>query len=128
MNKSLFLICLISSIFCIIRPSESRPLNLTKAAKNLLSILGTGTYYDVAAGVGSCGETNSNDDMVVAVNHDQMKNGANPNKNPYCDKKINIIGKTGISVQARIVDTCPGCDSGSLDMSSACKYSFFFSV
>lgn len=125
MNKSLFFICLILSIFCVIQPLECRPLNLAKTAKKLLSILGTGTYYDVAAGVGSCGETNSNDDLVVAVNHGQMKNGANPNKNPYCNKNIKIVGKTGKSVQARIVDTCPGCDHGCLDMSSACKYHFF---
>ncbi|KAL0141047.1 RlpA-like double-psi beta-barrel-protein domain-containing protein-containing protein [Mucor lusitanicus] len=123
MNKSFFLsICLLLSLVCcVFQPTEARPLNLAKTAKKLLSILGTGTYYDVAAGVGSCGQTNSNDDMVVAVNHGQMKNGANPNKNKYCNKKVKIVGKTGKSVEARIVDTCPGCANGCLDMSSACN-------
>ncbi|CEP19647.1 hypothetical protein [Parasitella parasitica] len=119
MNKLFLCICLILSTFCVIQPAEARPLDLAKTAQKLLSILGTATYYDVAAGVGSCGEMNSNDDMVVAVNHGQMKNGANPNKNPQCNKKVKIVGKTGKTVQARIVDTCPGCDHGCLDMSSA---------
>lgn len=123
MNKSFLFICLLLSLVCcVFQPTEARPLNLAKTAKKLLSILGTGTYYDVAAGVGSCGQTNSNDDMVVAVNHGQMKNGANPNNNPHCDKKVKIVGKTGKSMEARIVDTCPGCAHGCLDMSSACKY------
>ncbi|GAN10276.1 non-catalytic module family EXPN [Mucor ambiguus] len=120
MNKSFLFICLLLSLVCcVFQPTEARPLNLAKAAKKLLSILGTGTYYDVAAGVGSCGQTNSNDDMVVAVNHGQMKNGANPNNNPHCNRKVKIVGKTGKSMEARIVDTCPGCENGCLDMSSA---------
>lgn len=113
----IFTLCLFSAFERV----ESRPLNLGKTASKLLSILGTGTYYDVSAGTGSCGQLNSDDDMVVAVSHTQMKNGANPNKNPLCNKKVTIIGKTGKSVTARIVDTCPGCNSGCLDMSSACK-------
>ncbi|KAI9472145.1 MAG: RlpA-like double-psi beta-barrel-protein domain-containing protein-containing protein [Benjaminiella poitrasii] len=120
MNKFVcFFLCIVLSLFYNVQQVQARPLNLVKAAGKLLSMLGTGTYYDVAAGYGSCGKMNSNDDMVVAVNYLQMENGANPNKNPHCDKSVKIIGKTGKAVVARIVDTCPGCSSGSLDMSSA---------
>ncbi|OBZ89309.1 hypothetical protein A0J61_02654 [Choanephora cucurbitarum] len=103
--------------------TESRPLNLSKTAKNLLSILGRATFYDVSAGLGSCGRQSENSDMVVAVNHLQMDNvliGANPNKNPHCGRKVKIVGNTGKPVIAEIVDTCPGCSSGCLDMSSSC--------
>ncbi|KAI7897785.1 RlpA-like double-psi beta-barrel-protein domain-containing protein-containing protein [Cokeromyces recurvatus] len=120
MNKiNYFLFCIILLLFCNIQQVKSRPLNLAKTTEKILSSLGTGTYYDVAAGFGSCGEMNSNDDMVVAVNYIQMENGSNPNNNPRCDKKVKIIGKTRKVVTARIVDTCPGCSSGSLDMSTA---------
>ncbi|KAI8990972.1 RlpA-like double-psi beta-barrel-protein domain-containing protein-containing protein [Mycotypha africana] len=101
-----------------IQQVEPRPLNaIGKTAGKLLSILGTGTYYDVGAGLGSCGKMHHDNEMVVAVNHAQMKNGGNPNKNPRCGKKVKIVGKTKKAVEATIVDTCPGCAKGSLDMS-----------
>ncbi|ORZ22581.1 RlpA-like double-psi beta-barrel-protein domain-containing protein-containing protein, partial [Absidia repens] len=77
---------------------------------------GIGTYYNVL-GIGSCGESDSDDEMVVAVNQPQMENGANPNQNPECDEHVEIEGEQGKKVTARIVDTCPGCDRQNLDMS-----------
>lgn len=44
-----------------------------KAVKEAL-FKGEGTYYDVP-GVGSCGKPDTDDELVVAVNRDQMKNG-----------------------------------------------------
>ncbi|KAG2222386.1 hypothetical protein INT45_006908 [Circinella minor] len=70
---------------------------------------GIGTYYDT--GPGSCGQTDSNDELVVAINKPQMHNGANPNNNPHCNKYVYIAGSSGES-KARIVDTCPGCPEG----------------
>ncbi|KAI8061299.1 hypothetical protein BDF21DRAFT_321932, partial [Thamnidium elegans] len=75
---------------------------------------GSGTFYEV--GSGSCGESDSDSDLVVAVNFDQMKNGANPNNNPTCQKTVFITGDMG-STSARVVDTCPSCPKGALDMS-----------
>lgn len=76
MNKITFFVLLFISLFYFQSTTEALPLNLGKTASRLLlSIFGKGTYYDVAAGVGSCGELSSNDDMVVAVNHAQMNNG-----------------------------------------------------
>lgn len=77
------------------------------------------TYY--AVGMGSCGITSTEDEKVVAVSHEIMSayNGANPNKNPLCGTFITITGKDGNKYPAKIVDTCPGCDKGSLDLPEA---------
>ncbi|KAI8378621.1 RlpA-like double-psi beta-barrel-protein domain-containing protein-containing protein [Blakeslea trispora] len=117
MNKIFLILCLI--LGCLFSQVESRPINLAKAAKSILSILGRGTFYDVSVGLGSCGRQSKNSDLVVAVNHVQMKNGANPNNNPHCGRRVKIVGKTGKPINAEVVDTCPGCAVGCLDMSSS---------
>ena len=77
---------------------------------------GDGTYYDV--GLGSCGQTDSNSQFVAALNAPQMKNGDNPNNNPQCGKKIKVTNPAnGKSVTVKIVDTCPPCASGDVDLS-----------
>ncbi|KAK4515082.1 uncharacterized protein ATC70_002692 [Mucor velutinosus] len=77
---------------------------------------GDGTYYDV--GLGSCGKTNSNSEMVAALNAPQMQNGANPNHNPQCGKSIRVTNPAnGKSITVKIVDTCPPCSSGDVDLS-----------
>lgn len=90
--------------------------NSSSSSSSSGSNSGRMTFYTV--GMGSCGQTNSDTELVVALNHIDMANGSNPNKNPKCGKKINIFhgGKT---VQATIVDTCPVCDKGAIDVSPA---------
>lgn len=88
---------------------------------------GAGTFYEV--GSGSCGEYDTDDMLVVAVNKAQMQNGmyfllnvceilmiymklgANPNNNPLCQNTVFITGNRG-STTARVVDTCPACPPG----------------
>ncbi|KAI9304357.1 RlpA-like double-psi beta-barrel-protein domain-containing protein-containing protein [Cunninghamella echinulata] len=77
---------------------------------------GSATYYNVDVGVTSCGGTYKDTDMIVALNSKQMGNAANPNKNPNCGKKLKVKGPKG-SVTVTIVDTCPGCSYGDLDLS-----------
>lgn len=77
---------------------------------------GDATYY--GTGLGSCGEVSKDSDMIVALNHGQMANGANPNHNQLCGKTITAHGPKG-SVTVKIVDTCPGCANGDLDLSPA---------
>ncbi|KAG1352313.1 hypothetical protein G6F62_002720 [Rhizopus arrhizus] len=77
---------------------------------------GDGTFY--SPGLGSCGITNSDSDMVAALNAPQMNNPANPNNNPLCGKYINVHGHKG-TVRVKIVDTCPPCKSGDVDLSTA---------
>jgi len=77
------------------------------------------TYY--AVGMGSCGFTSTESEDVVAVSHEIMSvyNGVNPNKNPLCGTYVTMTGKDGNKYKAKIVDTCPGCDMGSLDLPEA---------
>ncbi|KAG0172109.1 hypothetical protein DFQ28_011502 [Apophysomyces sp. BC1034] len=79
---------------------------------------GDGTFYNPSAGTGSCGWENSDSELVAALNAPQMANGANPNKNPKCGDRIRVKGPKG-SVTVKIVDTCPPCQSGSVDLSPA---------
>ncbi|KAG9300490.1 hypothetical protein G9A89_010117 [Geosiphon pyriformis] len=77
---------------------------------------GDGTYYN--PGLGACGETNSEGDLIVAINKPQWGNPSNPNNNPICGKQVQVSGPKG-SVIATIKDECPECAYGSLDFSPA---------
>lgn len=48
-----------------------------------------------------------------------MNNPANPNLNPTCGKFVNVTGPNKKTVRVKIVDTCPPCASGDLDLSPA---------
>ncbi|KAI7884415.1 hypothetical protein K492DRAFT_174020 [Lichtheimia hyalospora FSU 10163] len=78
------------------------------------SYSGKATWYTV--GMGSCGSTNSDSELVAAMNHGQMANGGNSNNNPNCGRSVKIRGPKG-SVTVKIVDTCPSCGHGDIDMS-----------
>lgn len=95
-------------------PTEA-PVSKSKSSSSG-SFSGDATWYNT--GMGSCGWDNKESQMVVAVNHGQMENGANPNKNPNCGRSITVKGPKG-SVTVKVVDTCPGCDYGALDLSPA---------
>ncbi|KAI9359842.1 RlpA-like double-psi beta-barrel-protein domain-containing protein-containing protein [Pilaira anomala] len=95
-------------------PSPTPKKNASSSSSS--SYTGDGTFYD--AGLGSCGIESTNSDHIVAINHGQMGNGANPNHNPLCGKKIRVKGPKG-STTATIVDTCPGCAWGDVDLSYA---------
>ncbi|KAK3625605.1 hypothetical protein LTR56_020325 [Elasticomyces elasticus] len=71
------------------------------------------TWY--APGMGSCGWTNTEDEAIVAIPHGIMENGANPNLNPLCGQYI-TISYAGATHQAKIVDTCGGCDGQAIDL------------
>ncbi|KAI1364594.1 RlpA-like double-psi beta-barrel-protein domain-containing protein-containing protein [Xylaria arbuscula] len=62
------------------------------------------TWYD--PGLGACGWTNGGGDMIVAMSPGDMK----------CGTHINIKYK-GKTANAKIVDKCPGCAAGSIDVS-----------
>lgn len=65
------------------------------------------TYYDV--GLGSCGQTNTDSESVVAMAEGMMQKS-------YCGRSI-TISYEGNTHQATVVDTCPGCSGASLDLS-----------
>lgn len=79
------------------------------------------TFYDV--GLGACGGTNGNGDMIAAASmllFDGFDGytGANPNSNPICGKQAQITFE-GKSIVVTIVDRCVGCAREDLDLSPA---------
>ncbi|CAO3701962.1 unnamed protein product [Rhizopus stolonifer] len=107
---------LIAALFFTLTSSAALPnlLNPNTLKNKLKLFTGLSTYYEV--GPGSCGEYDDDSELVVALNIEQMNNGLNPNSNPNCEQSVYISGNHG-NTRARIVDTCPHCPTGTLDMS-----------
>ncbi|KAJ9124720.1 hypothetical protein QFC24_003088 [Naganishia onofrii] len=72
---------------------------------------GRATYY--ATGLGACGQVSSDSDFIVALNTPQYGGGY---PGPNCFKQIQISAN-GKTATATIMDQCPGCGYGDLDMS-----------
>jgi len=82
---------------------------IARAKENPLHT-GIATYYD-ATGDGACMFGPSPDDlMVAAMNNDEFNNAA------YCGAFVEMHGPSG-TVTVRIVDLCPECKAGHLDLS-----------
>ncbi|CAF0821631.1 unnamed protein product [Rotaria sordida] len=80
---------------------------------------GEATHYSVSVGFTACGTMHSDSEYIAALNSAQFDphtpNG-NPNRNSLCNKLANVVGPKG-SVTVKIVDKCPGCHYGDLDLS-----------
>lgn len=82
---------------------------IAHARENPLHI-GIATYYD-ATGAGACSfDPSPNDLMVAAMDNDEYDNAA------YCGAFVQVTGPQG-AVVVRIVDLCPECHTGHLDLS-----------
>jgi expansin (peptidoglycan-binding protein) len=82
---------------------------IARAKENPLHT-GIATYYD-ATGAGACGfDPSPNDLMVTALNAEEYNNAA------YCGAYVQVNGVKG-SIIVRIVDLCPECKAGHLDLS-----------
>ncbi|KAI7819361.1 RlpA-like double-psi beta-barrel-protein domain-containing protein-containing protein, partial [Kickxella alabastrina] len=79
---------------------------------------GDGTYYNPSVGTGSCGTLNSDSELVAAINAPQYGTDANPNNAAVCGKCILVKGPNG-QVKVTVVDKCPPCKQGDLDLSPA---------
>jgi expansin (peptidoglycan-binding protein) len=71
---------------------------------------GEATHYD-ADGTGNCSFAASPDDLMVAA-----MNGADYKGAVWCGACVIVSGPQG-DVTVRIVDSCPGCSEGDLDLS-----------
>ncbi|CAL1698871.1 unnamed protein product [Somion occarium] len=87
----------------------------------LTAIVLAATYFGTASaftgdatwfhpGLGACGAVSVDSDLVVALSPSQYANGA------HCFQHI-LVQVNGKSVDATVVDLCPGCASGSIDLS-----------
>ena len=91
---------------------------------------GSGRFTYYTPGLGACGQTHSEADLVVALNaaeFDPSTPNGNPNNNPLCGRKIRAH-YNGKSVDVTLVDRCPGCGSGDLDLSPTAFSKSFSSV
>jgi hypothetical protein len=81
------------------------------------------TIYDNNGGYGACGTKLYDTDMIVALaqpawgasTYDVMTGAAT---NPWCGQKIKI-DYNGNSIEATIMDLCPGCVGNDIDLSLA---------
>jgi hypothetical protein len=81
------------------------------------------TIYDNNGGFGACGTALHDTDMIVALaqdawgasTYDTMTGAAT---NPWCGQKIKVE-YNGNSIEATIMDLCPGCKSFDIDLSLA---------
>jgi len=69
------------------------------------------SFYDV--GLGACGKHNVASDFIVALNTPQYGGGY---PGPHCFKTI-VMQYNGKTTEATIMDQCPGCGYGGLDLS-----------
>ncbi|EEB91802.1 hypothetical protein MPER_09782 [Moniliophthora perniciosa FA553] len=108
---SLFLFALVSLVFSAPIP-DLQPRTITKRG-----YCGKATYFDV--GMGNCGDTNTNTDMIVALATNTYNNGA------HCNQwvKITDIIKN-ITQFATVKDSCPNCLDNDLDMSPSLFQAF----
>ncbi|KAI7817053.1 RlpA-like double-psi beta-barrel-protein domain-containing protein-containing protein, partial [Gamsiella multidivaricata] len=59
---------------------------------------------------------NSVHDMIAALNKPDFGQFPIASKSPACGQCLQVAGPNG-TVQVQIVDMCPGCKSGSVDLS-----------
>ncbi|CAE6458388.1 unnamed protein product [Rhizoctonia solani] len=73
---------------------------------------GRGTWYNPSVGTGACGWRNKDSELVVALGPSKY------NKVKKCGQSI-TVKSGGKSVKVKVVDLCPSCGGGSLDLSPA---------
>lgn len=95
--------------------TSSTPASTSSSSGGGEEFNGQVTFYEV--GLGACGWTNSDDELVAALNWEQWDQfGSESNGNPACNKKA-TLNYEGKSVTVKIVDKCMGCKYGDLDLS-----------
>ncbi|KAK4676173.1 hypothetical protein QC764_509759 [Podospora pseudoanserina] len=97
-------------------PAPASPLEV-EAREIAARARGQFTWYNT--GLGACGKWNNDGELVVALNRhvfDPQTPNGNPNNNPLCGRMIRA-SYNGKTVDVRVVDRCPGCAAGDLDLS-----------
>ncbi|ORX69488.1 hypothetical protein DL89DRAFT_267693 [Linderina pennispora] len=92
--------------------ANARSLSTRTAESNLFS--GDGTYF--SPGTSACREQNTSRDLIAALNAPQY--GDITAVSPHCGRCALVRGPLG-QAKVKIVDACPECVLGSLDLSLA---------
>ena len=71
---------------------------------------GDGTFYTFADGTGACGYDKTTDVHIAALNVSDWANSA------WCGACADVTGPNGNAIRVRIVDECPDCAEGQLDL------------
>ncbi|KAK9762273.1 hypothetical protein K7432_012156 [Basidiobolus ranarum] len=77
---------------------------------------GDATYYD--PGLGACEVVSGPTELIAALNAPQFGVYPRPMNSPACSSCAMVLGPKG-SVKVKIVDKCPSCKHGDLDLSPA---------
>jgi hypothetical protein len=85
------------------------------------TVTGDLTYYD--PGLGACGTSAGDNDMVCAVSRlifdaAAAPGDSNPNHNPLCGRRVRVQ-RNAASVDLTVVDRCVACAATDLDLSPA---------
>ncbi|KAL6699204.1 expansin-like protein [Trichoderma pleuroticola] len=96
------------SALCLAIASSATPTEAEVRATSAHS--GSVTWYNT--GLGACGQTNSDNELVVAVSH-SLYDREHP-----CGRKIRVSYQ-GRSAVVTVVDRCAGCAENDLDLSPA---------
>lgn len=88
--------------------ATTKPTDAAADAAPVPTFSGEATYY-AADGTGACGFAATTNLMVAAMNKAQYQKSV-------CGKCVRVKGPKG-EVTVRIVDLCPGCKQGDLDLS-----------
>ena len=114
----LFLLLMIGVAFAQNTPKTTHLPLITRATSSTPSIptplplrTGEATYYDGANGTGNCSFPASPQDLMIgAMNHVDYAGSA------ICGAFVELTGPKG-TITIRIVDQCPGCAAGDIDLS-----------
>ena len=72
---------------------------------------GVATFYD-ASGAGNCSYDPTGDLMVAAMDLPEYQGSQ------ACGAYVDVTSPAGTTVRVKIVDSCPGCEAGHLDLSA----------
>ncbi|KAA1098239.1 hypothetical protein PGT21_031270 [Puccinia graminis f. sp. tritici] len=104
------LVSLTILLLASIGPLLSAAHPVSQRARSSALFHGTATWF--RPNLGACGEMSSENDYMIAMNSPQYKSGGPCHKNVIIRNKSN-----GKSVVAKVLDECPSCRWGSLDLS-----------
>ena len=110
-------LCCLSACSSSDSPGAGGPVDTSPPATNVVTTeafgevhTGEATFYTFADGTGACLYDKTTDYHVAALNISDWAGSA------WCGACADVTGPTGEQVRVRIVDECPDCDKGQLDL------------